>query len=400
MSHPPAELPGYQITWPLRQTLRHCRPSGLLGELAAAGAHFQSDLATMFTGDLGYLEQAEANVAARVRSVRHLMTAHPTDAVMVVLTEADRVGHHYWHYTDTSHPRYEPAADRGWDEAMARVYAAIDAAIGNLLDLVDDDTTVVLVSDHGLGQGRHGLAVHRVLEEAGLLSTDAGDDPGAGVASWFAEGGRHVDFRRTRLYLPVPGSNGLNVNQRGRQLRGIVPPRERGRIVAEAVDLLSGLRTPEGAPVFRAVLPREEAYPGPFCLRAPDVLLQPADETVLVTSELTGEPWRPSQQSGLHRYQGIWAQRSPRTVPGRREGTVPLVDVAPTMLADLGLAGPDDIHGRPLTDVLTPSARSAHSARSTSWRPAPTAARPPRASWQPADEDARTSETLRAMGYL
>ncbi|MDZ4232280.1 MAG: alkaline phosphatase family protein, partial [Dietzia sp.] len=133
MSHPPAELPGYQVTWPLQQTLRHCRPPGLLRELASADAHFQSDLATMFTGDMGYLEEAEANVAARARSVRHLMTARPTDAVMVVLTEADRVGHHYWHYTDPSHPRHEEAADRGWDQAMTRVYRAIDEAVGELL---------------------------------------------------------------------------------------------------------------------------------------------------------------------------------------------------------------------------------------------------------------------------
>ncbi|MGJ3560821.1 hypothetical protein ACR6C2_30020 [Streptomyces sp. INA 01156] len=65
MSHPQADLPGYQITWPLERTLRHCRPDSLLRELAAAKAHFQSDLATMFRGDMGYLEQAERNVEAR-----------------------------------------------------------------------------------------------------------------------------------------------------------------------------------------------------------------------------------------------------------------------------------------------------------------------------------------------
>lgn len=402
MSHPAADLPGYQVTWPLQRTLRHCRPPGLLRELASAGAHFQSDLATMFTGDMGYLEEAEANVAARVRSVRHLMTAYPTDAVMVVLTEADRVGHHYWHYTDPGHPRHEEAVDRGWDQAMARVYRAIDEAVGELLALVDDDTTVVLVSDHGLGQGRYGLAVHRLLEDAGLLTTAPGDYPGDGVASWFAEGGQHIDFRRTQLYMPVPGSNGLNVNQRGRQLAGKVSTRDRERVVAEAVELLSGLLTPEGMPVFDAVLPREEAYPGPLVHRAPDVLLRPAAETVLVTSELTGDPWRPSIQTGLHRHEGIWAQRSPRTVPGRRSGTVPLVNVVPTMLTDLGLAWPTDVHGSPQPGVLdephaglTPASASALENLLR-----PRADELAEGAYRPADEDTRTSETLRTMGYL
>src|SRR6185503_14914545 len=100
------DLPGYQITWPLQQTIGYCRPRTLLAELAHHKAHFQSDLATMFRGDLGYLDEAVANVEARVRSVEYLVRAHPTDLVMVVLTEADRVGHHYWHFCDPAHPRY------------------------------------------------------------------------------------------------------------------------------------------------------------------------------------------------------------------------------------------------------------------------------------------------------
>src|SRR5699024_12406999 len=38
MSHPPRDLPGYQLTWPLQQTLRYCQPPTLLRELATAGA--------------------------------------------------------------------------------------------------------------------------------------------------------------------------------------------------------------------------------------------------------------------------------------------------------------------------------------------------------------------------
>jgi predicted AlkP superfamily phosphohydrolase/phosphomutase len=405
MSHPPADLPGYQVTWPLTQTLRHCHPPGLLRELAVSGAHFQSDLATMFTGDLSYLESAERNVAARVRSVRHLMTTRPTDAVMVVLTEADRVGHHYWHFADPTHPHHEqPPAGTGWDQAMARILGAIDEAVGELLELVDEETTVVLVSDHGLGTGRYGFAVHTVLEEAGLLTTVAAEVPENGVASWFAEGGRRIDFDRTLLYLPVPGVNSLNINERGRQLRGIVDPAERDRVVAEAVDVLAGLHTPDGTALFQAVLPRAEAYPGPLSHRAPDILLQPADETVLVTPELTGPRFRPSQQTGLHRHQGIWAQRSARLAPGRRPGQMPLVDAVPTMLADVGLALPDDVAGKCRDDLRDgPSGGSKRAARP--FGHAPARSRGPAATALAedevaADEEVFTTNILRTMGYL
>ncbi|MEU8551310.1 alkaline phosphatase family protein [Streptomyces roseoverticillatus] len=402
MSHPPAELPGYQVTWPLERTLRHCRPPSLLRELAAAKAHFQSDLATMFRGDLAYLEEAERNVEARVRSVRHLMTTRPTDVVMVVLTEADRVGHHYWHFGEPDHPGHRPAPEgTGWDAAVPRVYQAVDRAVGELLELVDEDTSVVLVSDHGLGTGRHALALHTLLEEAGLLATAPGERPEDGAASWFAGAGRHVDFRRTRVYMPVPGSYGLNINVRGRQLRGCVAPRERERVMEETAGLLAGLTGPDGRRVFRAVVPREEAYPGPHCGRAPDLLLLPDDESVLPVCDLGGEVWRPSPQTGLHRHRGMWAHRSPRIRPGRLPGTVALTDTMPTLLADLGVSWPPDVHGAPVHDVLAAGVDVPPSdPRLATVRAAAGPAGPPAAESPAGTEDAYTSERLREMGYL
>lgn len=401
MSHPPADLPGYQITWPLERTLRHCRPDSLLRELAAARAHFQSDLATMFRGDMGYLDQAERNVEARIRSVRHLMTTRPTDVVMVVLTEADRVGHHYWHYEDAEHPRHEDApADSGWERALTRVYRALDTAVGELLALVDEDTVVTLVSDHGLGRGRYAFSVHQVLEEAGLLATETGAVPADGTASWFADGGRRVDFSRTAVYMPVPGSYGLNLNLKARQIRGTVAPRDRDRVTAEVTDLLGGLKGPTGDPVFRAVLPRQEAYPGGNGERAPDLLLVPADESVLPVTSLTGELWTPSPQTGLHRYEGIWAQRSPRVRPGRLPGTIPLTDAMPTLLTDLGAAWPQDVDGRPRTEVFTEDVPVPGPARHLDRPDAVRSAAGPADAPEEPGEDDYTSSRLREMGYL
>ncbi|MFC5719509.1 alkaline phosphatase family protein [Streptomyces gamaensis] len=398
MSHPPADLPGYQITWPLENTLRHCRPPTLLRELTAAKAHFQSDLATMFRGDMRYLEEAERNVAARVRSVRHLMATRPTDVVMVVLTEADRVGHHYWHYTDPGHPGHTPAPPgTGWELAMTRIHQAIDAAVGELLTLVDEETTVVLVSDHGLGPGRHALALHTLLQEAGLLATETAEGPQDGAASWFAGHGRRVDFRRTRVYMPVPGSYGLNINTRGRHDHGTVAPRDHARITDEVAALLGTLTTPEGEPVLRAVLPRQEACPGPWSRRAPDLMLIPQDESVLPVPDLVPQLWRPSTQTGLHRHAGLWAHRSPRVRPGRLPGTVPLVDAMPTLLTDLGAAWPDDVHGRPRTEVFTGDVRVPPPLDASTPGTLPA---PPPGSREAAAEDAYTSDRLREMGYL
>jgi predicted AlkP superfamily phosphohydrolase/phosphomutase len=354
MSHPPRNLPGYQVTWPLENTMHYCSPRTLLGDMARHDAHFQSDLATMFRGDYGYLDEAVANVAARARSISYLLRSQPADVVMAVFTEADRIGHHYWHYADAAHPRHEPAPPgSGWDEALTRIYEAIDAAIGEILRLLDEDTIIVLVSDHGLGTGRYALCVHALLEQAGLLRTCRSAGHGT-AASWFSGYGRMVDFTRTRVYMPVPGSYGLNVNLRGRQYDGIVSPDEKDWLLADVADLMREVCLPSGERAFRDVIPRELAYPGPHTESAPDLLLVPRDESVIVVPDLSGELWAPSWQTGLHRYAGLWAQASPNAVAGRLAGPVSLASAVPTLLADLGAQWPDTVHGAPVLDALTP----------------------------------------------
>jgi predicted AlkP superfamily phosphohydrolase/phosphomutase len=401
MSHPPRPLPGYQISWPLQHTTRYCQPPTLLAELARNGVHFQSDLATMFRGEYSYLDEAEASVAARARSMSYLLRTHPTDVAMLVFTEIDRVGHHYWHFADPEHPGHQPApAGSGWDRALERIYRAVDAAIGELLAPLDEDVTVVLVSDHGLGVGRYAFSVHAVLENAGLLATSAaGPAPDPAKASWFTDQGRTVDFERTRVYMPVPGSNGLNLNLRGRQRDGLVTAADRNGLLDEVAALMLAARVPGGGPVFRAVLPAHRAYPGPHQAQAPDLLLVPWDETVLAVPHLGAEPWQPSWQTGLHRHTGMWAHASANVRPGRLAAPVSLTDVVPTLLADLGASWPTSVHGGPVPAVLAdgveipPPAPDLDRA-DAGYEPlsgAPGAAGP---------EDDYTSQRLREMGYI
>lgn len=398
MSHPPRDLPGYQITWPLARTLRYSRPPELLTELTRNGAHFQPDLATMFRGDLSYLDDARTNVSARVRSAIYLMRSRPADVVMIVFTEADRVCHHYWHFCDTGHPLHEdPPAQSGWDRAVEQIYTAIDAAIGELVAEVTDDTTVVVVSDHGLGTGRHELAVHQLLEQADLLATTPrrdNDGTASQIASWFSEPDRQVDFTRTAVYSPTPGCYGLNVNLAGRQRSGTVPVKDRDAVLAQAADLLRSQLLPDGSgPAFRAIVPREVSYPGPHTDSAPDLLLIPRDESVIVTTALGGQLWQPSWQTGLHRYQGMWIHASPRITPGRLASTVPLIDLMPTLLTDLRASWPSNVHGLPVQAVFARELPVPDHLPDTGTASAPAAS-------SDGTEDAYVSDRLREMGYI
>ncbi|AUX26877.1 uncharacterized protein SOCEGT47_074470 [Sorangium cellulosum] len=395
MSHPPRGYRGYEISWPLENTLRFSSPPGLLAELAACGCQFQSDLACMYRGDLQYIHSALANVEARGRSVRHLMSRRPTDVVMVVLTEIDRVCHHYWHFSDPSHPSHVPGAQAAYVTAIDDVHEAVDRVLGEITRDLPEQTSIVIVSDHGSGPGHDAFSVHQLLEEHGLLAVrDASDSP---AASWFTDGGRQIDFSRTAAYMPVPGSYGVNLNLRGRQSQGVVRPDERERMLDQIRDLCLEVTSPRtGRRIFADVLRRESAYAGRACDFAPDLLLVPADERIMVSGHLSGPPWKPSYQTGHHRHRGMWIHASERLRPGRLPQPVRIVDVAPTALADIGLSLPDPVQGRVVREAFASSAWAARAAGAPCAEERAGGA----ADAGPRREEEVVIERLRAMGYL
>ncbi|HLJ27725.1 MAG TPA: alkaline phosphatase family protein [Candidatus Angelobacter sp.] len=392
MSHPAVALPGYQITWPLKQTTSYCSPRDLLGDLSRNGCYFQSDLATMYRGELDYIDHAVNFVPERMRAARYLLQNWNADIFAIVLTEADRVCHHYWQFSDPAHPLYDADAPPRYREAIRTILRLIDAELGETLKVLPDDCSVIVVSDHGFGSGHRSLAANSVLKNAGYLKTLPGAASLPDIASWFTEDGATIDWENTRVYMPVPGSYGLNLNLRGRQVKGTVDPREAESILNEVTEVFRTIRIPEtGKPAFLKILRREEAYPGPMMDQAPDLLLIPADERLMVTPSM-GEQWTWSYQTGLHRHEGMWLHRSPNVKSGRLPHRIRLIDVLPTLFEDLGFDASEAFQGKPVSSIFS---HATSSALPDAW--------PQDASPATEDEEleaADLTERLKAMGYL
>jgi predicted AlkP superfamily phosphohydrolase/phosphomutase len=307
----------------------------------------------MFRGALDYISHARDFVAARMKAARHLIQNWEADVVMAVLTEADRVCHHYWHFSDRSHPLHPNQAPEEYRNAISGIFRVIDFELGRTLDILSDECSIVVVSDHGFGPGHSSLAAHTTLENAGLLHTTEAGDAMPGAASWFTENGKTVDWRKTKAYMPVPGSYGLNVNLKGRQVSGTVNPEDAPRVRKDIAAVFSEVRLPGSRkPAFSRILTRDEAFPGPNMERAPDLLLVPADESLMVTPS-HGEEWTWSAQTGLHRHEGMWMHRSPRVKSGPLGHRVRLIDVLPTLFEDLGYECGDAFPGQAMTELFT-----------------------------------------------
>jgi hypothetical protein len=77
----------------------------------------------------------------------------PYDLMMVYFGGTDVVGHRFWRESYPEGYAFAPGPDQveTFGELIAEYHRHTDAALGELLALVDDDWTIVVVSDHGMG---------------------------------------------------------------------------------------------------------------------------------------------------------------------------------------------------------------------------------------------------------
>jgi predicted AlkP superfamily phosphohydrolase/phosphomutase len=249
----------------------------------------------------------------------------------------DRVQHLFWRFREPDHPANLGTSPQ---PELAGVvedqYRRGDVVVGKVLEFADDETLVIVVSDHGFNSFQRGVDLNAWLREQGLLALRPGHEPGVGDML------RTVDWSRTRAY--AVGLGGIYLNLAGREGQGIVAADEAEPLKAEIVRKLSGLWDAErGSVAIRRVTPREAVYRGAYVDEAPDLLVHcAAGYRVSWESSLGGVA-----ENVLADNVKKWAGDhiiDPALVPGalflnqpfRAEGAR-LTDLAPTILATLGV---------------------------------------------------------------
>jgi len=169
------------------------------------------------------------------------------------LGNVDQISHVMWKVLDPGHPAYDPEVDPKYAGLIEELYVGLDGIVGQALERLSTDDTLVVMSDHGFASWRRSFHLNAWLKEKGyLVVKDPGmeEDPGMFV---------NVDWARTRAY--GVGLNGLYVNLKGREKNGIVPEEKRKALLDEiAAALLAEVDPKTGGPVVTKAYQREETY--------------------------------------------------------------------------------------------------------------------------------------------
>ncbi len=267
--------------------------------------------------------------------------------VVCVFDITDRMQHMFWRYREDGHPANAGKDMEGHRDALRDLYRRMDDLLGRTLAALDDDTVLMVMSDHGFKSFRRGVNLNTWLWRNGFLVLKEGEPTGA---RWY----RDVDWSRTRAF--AVGIGGVYLNVRGREAKGIVEPGEQERQVKrEIAEKLSELRDEDGGgDAVAAVYDTREIYRGPYVREAPDLLVgfRPGwraswDCAVGVVTEQVFED-NTRSWSGDHCV-------NPPDVPGvffcnRKLGAdgIGIMDVGPTVLNLFGIEVPRHFDGKPV----------------------------------------------------
>lgn len=150
--------------------------------------------------------------------------------------------------------------------AMADTYAQIDELVGWVMQRIDADTTLVVMSDHGFAPFRRQANLNAWLEQHGYLALK---EPFRRDDYEWLQG---IDWSKTRAF--AIGLNSLYLNVRGREQHGIVSPTERGALAREIAKGLSAWKdSATGEAVVTQAVLREDIYHGPHLQEAPDIIV-------------------------------------------------------------------------------------------------------------------------------
>jgi predicted AlkP superfamily phosphohydrolase/phosphomutase len=320
-------------------------PEGLAQEIKDVVGEYQVDVEFRIEDKKSLVKDLFEMTERHFEVIKHLMRTRDWSFFMFVEIGLDRIHHAFWKYFDETHRLHEPGSE--FETVMEDYYVLLDGKVGELLDLVDDDTVVFVASDHGGKPMKGAFCVNTWLEEQGLLKLRRP------VEKVVRLNDADVDWENTVAWGWGGYYARIFLNLKGREEHGVVDPGDYERVRDEIADRLRKIRGPDGEVWDTKVLKPEEIYHE--CKGDPPDLMVYFDDLSWRSAGTMGQGdlYLPENDTGpddaVHDMMGLYVYYDPSRDLGGRKEDLDILDVAPTLMRAMGLRVPEDMEGSPLT---------------------------------------------------
>jgi len=310
----------------------------LVGEYPVDVKNFRTDRKDWLKDEIFAMSRKQWQV------VRWLLAEQEWDYFHFVDIGLDRMHHGFWNYFDTKHRQFK--AGNPYQSAIPEYYLWLDEQIGAVLEMLDSETVLLLVSDHGAQRLDGGFAINQWLVQEGLLVLN--EYPA--TATPFEK--LNVNWPKTRVWSEGGYYARVFFNAKGREPQGVIEPEQFESFRDEIKQKLEAIADDKGQPLNSSVFKPQELYRNAKSV-SPDLIVH-----------LGGLYWRSIGSVGHaklhlqgndtgpdgcnHAQYGMFVLAAPNCpLSGEFEGAH-LLDIAPTLLDLSGFEIPESMQGKSL----------------------------------------------------
>ena len=277
----------------------------------------------------------------QLKTVKYLIQNKEWDYFKFVIIGLDRFHHAFWKYYDKNHHKYEPG--NKFEDEMRKYYQYLDQEIGEILDLVGENTITMIVSDHGAKAMKGLVCVNMALENLGLLKFKTRPKPGTRLADAV------VDWNNTYAWGWGGYYARIFLNVKGREPHGIIKHKNYEKMREKIIKKLKSIKDNNGNPMNTIVYKPEELFevrngdPPDLIVYFDDLNWRSAGtvgyDSIYLDENDTGP------DDAVHDWFGVYIIYDPMKKLGKNLGIKSILDVAPTSLKILGVEVPKDMEG-------------------------------------------------------
>lgn len=315
------------------------------------------------------LDKLKHSTAKRIEAFRFLTRRFSPRFSMVVFNSTDKVQHLFYKFVDREDKLHDSPLGRKLRESLLDIYRQIDGVIGSVMEMVDDETALLIASDHGFGPFRGRALVNSILAKEGLLKPRFMRNLITKILTRFGMRGKFLLKGRSMIIFmesdKVPSTVSAeetlafsgDTHEHCIYLTGLVDDGARESVVEKIRTALMAVNDPEtGLPVFSDVVKREDLYDGPFTGNAPDLILVPRDYLYQFSGEIplrrTGNLLPVRNAAGTHHRTGVFAAWGAGIGQRGRVEPASIESITPTVLYLFDQAVPDNMDGKVLLNIM------------------------------------------------
>lgn len=332
----------------------YTHPPLIAKEIEQIVGHYPVDVKGFRTDDKDRLrDDIYAMTRAHFAVIRHYLARDDWDYFQFVEIGLDRIQHGFWRHHDPLHVRHERGTP--YANVIRDYYRYLDDEVGSLLELLTDETAILVCSDHGARRLDGGFCVNEWLIREGLLSLNSYPDQITPFSKL------DVNWERTTAWSEGGYYARIFLNVQGREPRGTIAPGDYDRVRDDIRARLEAIVGPDGQPLGTLVFKPEEIYRATRNI-APDLI---AHFGALAWRSVggVGYPTIHVQENDTgpddcnHAQHGAFILAGPGVPAAGEVDGVHLLDLAPTLLELGGYDVPPAMRDRtPLSGLADASA--------------------------------------------